>query len=423
MKKALKLLAIIALVTVICFSMAACGGDDDGDGGDNTATYTGTSGGQSYTLKITKAPARYTAQIGDAYELTIGSKKSTGTVSDVSGNTLTLTPTNAPNAPFTATVSGTSLTALNHTITWNDNTTAAAPGALTGGGGGGGTDNDSWFKWSDPNTNVTLDYSVANDGVCTITVGGIAEPDSEKWKAGAGYNYTAQAGKSYTYKFEAWTDSGTRNYEVEYYSENADHVTKQQTFPITSTRTTYTINGDPLPKGGNRSLFFHCANLLGTFYVKVLEIKEVGSSSGGRKGILTITGIPSKYNGKFAFAYGDDVVKDKSGKKIELFGGAKIEDFDMGPKEDVVTLYTPVAISGGKVEIPLFTFVKRNNYQAYDGNGDIQSSEDLKVYIRSTGDPARASSDYENLGYFDSGTFVNGSLTLRWDQGYWSRGN
>jgi len=152
MKNVFKLFGVIALAAIIGFSMAACGGGgDDGDGGDNTATYTGTSGGQSYTLKITKDPARYTAQIGDAYELTIGSKKSTGTVSNVSGNVLTLKPSNATTT-FTATVSGTSLTSLDDTITWTDNTTAAGPGSLTGStnpgtGTGGGSGNLAGTTW------------------------------------------------------------------------------------------------------------------------------------------------------------------------------------------------------------------------------------------------------------------------------------
>jgi len=95
-----------------------------GSGGGNpqTATYTGTAGGTSYTLKVT----------GDSYELTAGTKKSSGTVNNVSGGVLTLKPSNAATT-FTATVSGTSLIALNDTITWTDNTTAAGPGTLTGG--------------------------------------------------------------------------------------------------------------------------------------------------------------------------------------------------------------------------------------------------------------------------------------------------
>jgi hypothetical protein len=127
------ILFAIALVTLIAFSMAAC---DDGGGGPQTATYTGASGGATYTLKITET-ARYTAKSGDAYELAAGSKRSRGTVSNVSSGVLTLVPSNS-STPFNANVSGTSLTSLNGTVTWTDNTTDTAPGALTGGSGGGG---------------------------------------------------------------------------------------------------------------------------------------------------------------------------------------------------------------------------------------------------------------------------------------------
>jgi formylglycine-generating enzyme required for sulfatase activity len=72
------------------------------------------------------------AQSGDAYELTAGSKKSTGTVSNVSGGTLTLKPSNA-DAIFTATITGANLTALNGTVTWTGETTATnLPGTFGG---------------------------------------------------------------------------------------------------------------------------------------------------------------------------------------------------------------------------------------------------------------------------------------------------
>jgi uncharacterized repeat protein (TIGR02543 family) len=84
----------------------------------------------AYTLKITEDPARYTAQIDDRYELTGGSKRSAGTITQVEGNVLTLQPGNAETT-FTATVSGTRLTALNGRITWTDGTYETAPGSMT----------------------------------------------------------------------------------------------------------------------------------------------------------------------------------------------------------------------------------------------------------------------------------------------------
>jgi hypothetical protein len=93
-----RVFGLIALVAVIGFSMAACGGDGGGGG---------------------------------------------GTVTGVSGGVLTLTPSNS-STTFTATVSGNSITSMDGTITWTDGTTAAAPGALTGGGSGSNPFAGTW---------------------------------------------------------------------------------------------------------------------------------------------------------------------------------------------------------------------------------------------------------------------------------------
>jgi len=159
--------------------------------------------------------------------------------------------------------------------------------------GGGGDDvppenkpvKDRWGKWINSSSTATLDYSVADDGVCTITVGGTAQPNNEtdnwgRWRSQAQYAYTATAGKSYTYKFEAWTASGTRTLGVLYYANNDENDYKETTTSITSTRTTYTLNGVTIPKGGHQNVEFFCADQLGTFYVKILEIKVVASDSG-----------------------------------------------------------------------------------------------------------------------------------------------
>jgi len=152
MKNAIKVLGIIALVAVIGFSMVSCGNDDGGGGsggsgggggggGPQTATYIGKSGNDTYTLKITENTAKYAAQIGDTYELTVGSKKSTGTVSNVADGVLTLKPTNATTT-FTATVSGNNIIGFTSSVTWDgESTPTSLPSTLTGGNQGGGGNN------------------------------------------------------------------------------------------------------------------------------------------------------------------------------------------------------------------------------------------------------------------------------------------
>ena len=123
MKNLSKLIGIIAFVAVIGFSFAAC--DDGGDPTPQTVTYSGTANGITYTLKITENTARYAAQIGDAYELSVGAKKSTGTVENVSGGNLTLKPSNA-EATFTASVSNGGISGFTGSITFDGDTTPTA---------------------------------------------------------------------------------------------------------------------------------------------------------------------------------------------------------------------------------------------------------------------------------------------------------
>ena len=161
---------------------------------------------------------------------------------------------------------------------------------------------DRWSKWISDTSTATLNYSVDDDGVCTITVGGTAEPmESDRWyrwKAVSRYSFTVKEGASYVYKFEAWTESGTRDLHCQYlYLVDDDkEVYLGQTISITSTRKTYTIYGADLPKGAVNYVEFQCADKLGTFYVKMLEIKEyeyTGYTALEENGSITIT----KYNG------------------------------------------------------------------------------------------------------------------------------
>jgi len=88
---------------------------------------------------------------------------------------------------------------------------------------------DRWGKWVDPASTATLDISVDDNGLCTVTVGGTAQPNDEtdewgRWTANVHYYYTAKAGTSYTYKFEAWTETGTRELFFLYNKDNDNKI-------------------------------------------------------------------------------------------------------------------------------------------------------------------------------------------------------
>jgi hypothetical protein len=151
--------------------------------------------------------------------------------------------------------------------------------------GGGPTDNspeakpynERWFTWVDETSSATINYSIASDGVVTVTMGGT--PDDNNWKANISYQYTAKAGKEYIYKFEAWEeDSGMRIPSLQYYWDDDDReslIFSIDDFWITGTRKIYTLTGTAMPKGGVRNLEFQCAGYTGKFYIKVISITAV----------------------------------------------------------------------------------------------------------------------------------------------------
>jgi len=143
---------------------------------------------------------------------------------------------------------------------------------------------DRWYTWAADDATANVTYSVANDGVCTITVGGTAErhedPDWNRWKATANYLYTVKTNTVYEYTFEAWTDGANRYLDIAYYNDYDGDGTVLQfsNFEINSARTTYTMIGDVIPKDRIGSLEFHCADKTGDFYVKVLSITPSGNT-------------------------------------------------------------------------------------------------------------------------------------------------
>ncbi|GBU27200.1 hypothetical protein R84B8_00726 [Treponema sp. R8-4-B8] len=127
----------------------------------------------------------------DAYELTVGAKKSTGTVQSVSGNTLTLKPKDPAASAFDAAVDDNKLTKVIGLITFDDGSTEQGPGELTpstpstGGGGGGIT------KWTEATNHPFKDGGSINViiyGNGTFVAGGdngkmATSPDGKTWTA------------------------------------------------------------------------------------------------------------------------------------------------------------------------------------------------------------------------------------------------
>lgn len=131
MKKLCKYFGIIAMMAVIGVSFLACpnpaspndnGGEQNPPPIPQTVSYSGKSGGISYTLKITEnlSRAAYNPQGGDGYVLTTSDEqKSSGTVQSFDAGEFTLKPANS-EISFTAAISESNLTELAGTITLDE---------------------------------------------------------------------------------------------------------------------------------------------------------------------------------------------------------------------------------------------------------------------------------------------------------------
>jgi len=156
MKNTFKVLGIIALMAVIGFSMAACGGDDGSTGPDLITFKSTDTAGNTYNLIITPTKSNEIAT-GNSYELTIKSgqtsKLSKGTITFVTGSgALTMQPRNSGSETFTVTVTNSGqMTNISGTIAVEGGETVTGPGQVTPEGGGGGGGNVGTFlngKWA-----------------------------------------------------------------------------------------------------------------------------------------------------------------------------------------------------------------------------------------------------------------------------------
>ncbi|MDR2742848.1 MAG: leucine-rich repeat domain-containing protein [Treponema sp.] len=132
----------------VLFGAAMFIGGCETGGGGATVSYSGTTGGKTYTLVIYESGDRaaYTPQSGDRYELTISpdNTRSVGTVAASTGTTLTLKPSNA-TASFTVAVKTTGteggsgeIASISGNVTFEDGKTQPVSVTISTGGGGGG---------------------------------------------------------------------------------------------------------------------------------------------------------------------------------------------------------------------------------------------------------------------------------------------
>jgi len=250
-------------------------------------------------------------------------------------------------------------------------------------------DAERWSVWNSSST-ATLDYSIAKDGTVTVTVGG--KPESHNadkgwnaWRISADYAYTIKADESYAYTFEAWTKTGTRDLHVQYFTDNDDEVYMGGSVPITTTRKTYTIYGEFLPKSGIYALSFQLADQIGTVYIKIKSITERNI------GKLTITNFSGKLNQNTYIC----------GENQNLYFGVN-PGFD---EEDDSFGLGLITIKGNKILIPVWEVdVANKTIVPYTGNKTVGKG-DLRLY--------NLVND-EGVGYENTGDikFTNGNATI-----------
>jgi len=136
-----------------------------------------------------------------------------------------------------------------------------------------------------------------------------------------------------------------------------------------------------------------------------------GGSGGGSGGTFTLTGIPSKYNGKYAELEG---YKDEA-QTFCLVGCQDIKNY----------IVTRVPISNGRVSLPMWYYTDDNiyNIKRYSGN-DTCHVIGVDIYDSRTSNPYAYEEEIA-FALFSSitnskVTFSNGSATKSWNDSYWS---
>jgi len=130
------------------------------------------------------------------------------------------------------------------------------------------------------------------------------------------------------------------------------------------------------------------------------------TSGGGSGGTLTVTGIPTEHNGKYAFFMG--AKSGVSGLTATLVGS---QSYSVGGDA------TLVQIANGSVSLPMWTFAgsKVVGYSGNDvgRNGLLHISNSSTVNINNPTEQMTTHMLGEGLGFI---TFSNGSATVTWKE-------
>jgi hypothetical protein len=225
MKKFYKLLGVITIGAAIGTVFTGCpnpSGGNRNEGEPQTAAYISTdSDGNRYTLEITENTsrvARYIAQTGDRFELTVELINNgtytlaltySGTIDLVQSNGAEITLSLSVNdQPLDITISGTTMTVITGTISLDNGEMISAPGGVTSlatgvyiaGGYSKTDDRPHAGYWRD---GIWFDLEIS--GSTASNASGITVSDADIYIAGM---YTDAAGTSHTgyWKNGTWTE-------------------------------------------------------------------------------------------------------------------------------------------------------------------------------------------------------------------------
>jgi len=174
-----------------------------------------------------------------------------------------------------------------------------------------------YYWWAAASSDLSSDSitsSMSPDGIITVTTTQTTIYEWQYWWHTLGLSYPAENNITYTYEFDAWTDSGTRTLKVIYINKwNWNETQLYKDFTIDTTRKTYTIvSTTPFDSNATQYLEFQCGSTsTGVFHVKMNSIQRVQDyvppqPEGGRwradatpngiKFIINMTDLPEYIN-------------------------------------------------------------------------------------------------------------------------------